>query len=125
MIVGVGIDIIEIVRIGRARERRGERFLSRVFTTGELEYSLSATNCDQHLAVRFAAKEAAFKALGTGLASGCRWRDVEVVVDKSGAPVLRLSGNAADLAARRGVSRNHLSLSHSAAFASAVVVLES
>jgi holo-[acyl-carrier protein] synthase len=125
MIVGVGIDIIEVSRIRRARERRGGRFLNRLFTPAELEYCLASANCDQHLAARFAAKEAAFKALGTGLASGCRWLDIEVILDKNGAPALLISSGAADLASRRGVSRSHLSLSHSASFASAAVILES
>ncbi|HUX07867.1 MAG TPA: holo-ACP synthase [Acidobacteriota bacterium] len=125
MIVGVGIDIVEIARISRARGRWAGRFLRRLFTHRELDYCLASANRDHRLAARFAAKEAAFKALGTGLAAGCRWHDVEVVPDERGAPALELSGAAADIASRRGVRRSFVSLTHAAAYAAAVVVLES
>lgn len=124
MIVGVGIDIVEVARFRRARERWGERFLGRLFTTRELDYCLASANHDLRLAARFAAKEAALKALGTGLTAGCRWHDVEVVPDERGAPALALSSAAAQLASRLGASRRHLSLTHTAACAAAVVVLE-
>ena len=78
MVCGIGVDLIEVERIGRARRRWGGRFLERVFTDAELSDCLRSATCDQRLAARFAAKEATLKALGTGLAKGARWREIEV-----------------------------------------------
>jgi len=124
MIIGVGIDIVDVPRIAQFRERYGERGLRRVFTPAELEYCLGLAVHDPSLAVRFAAKEALFKALGTGQARGGAWTDVEVLRDENGAPSLRLHGRAAENAAARDVARMHVSLSHTDALAVAQVVLE-
>ena len=125
MIVGLGIDVVEVGRIAKARQRWGERFLRRVFTDGELGTCLPSAHCDQRLASRFAAKEAALKALGTGLALGARWLDVEVVKGERGEPSLRLWGAAKDRLGDVTGRRVSLSLTHSGDVAAAVVIIES
>ena len=92
MIIGIGVDIVEVERVERAATRFGDRFLKRVFTEREIDYSMSKTHSYQKLASRFAAKEAAFKALGTGLTN---WKDVETTIEPSGKPNLKLHGKAA------------------------------
>lgn len=124
VIIGTGIDLVEIQRMTRIRERHGRRGLERLFTPQEAEYCLSLVTCDASLAARVAAKEAFFKAIGTGRHKGGLWRDVEVVRMRTGAPALRLHGRAAAHAKRRGVSRLHLALSHAHGLAVAQVVLE-
>ena len=113
-----GIDIIEIERIQRAHERWGQRFLNRIYTESEREYCRGRA---QNLAVRFAAKEAAMKALGTGL-KGVGWKDIEVVRAPSGAPSIRLHGRARARAEVLGVTELALSLTHSKEYAVASVV---
>jgi holo-[acyl-carrier protein] synthase len=124
MILGTGVDIVEVSRIRRARERRGERFLSRVFTERESAFCMSGPGCDLRLAARFAAKEACLKALRTGLTGGITWSDIEVTGDDAGAPSLLLHGRAARVAGEMGARRLHLSLSHTARYAVALVVIE-
>lgn len=124
MIVGTGIDMVEVGRIEEFRRRRGERGLARLFTEAERSYCLGLAAPYPSLAARFAAKEAFFKALGTGYGRGGRWVDVEVQRDPLGKPGLRLHGRAARLAAEAGVGRVHLSLSHTDQHAIAYVVLE-
>src|SRR6476659_2116624 len=101
-ILGLGIDVTDIPRIARAYDRYGERFLRRVFTDGEIAYCTQRRNPVPHLAGRFAAKEAAMKALGTGHSRGVLWKDIEVV-RLSGPPQLRLHGGAAVRANRMQV----------------------
>ena len=113
-----GIDLVEIARIGQARERWGERFLKKVFTPGEIVHCRGRAEA---LAVHFAAKEAALKALGTG-AIGVGWRDVEVTYDSRGAPSLALHGRAVDRALELGLKSFAVSMSHSRDHATAVVV---
>ena len=124
MIVGTGVDIAEVPRIREAVARFGERFLKRVFTPEEVRYCTSKANTEERLAARFAAKEAAMKAIGTGLRHGVTWQDVEVVRQLGGRPGLRLSGKAAEFAAALGCQRIHLSLSHTEDMAIAHVILE-
>lgn len=109
-IEGVGTDIVSVDRI-KSISLKHSRFLERVFTRGELEYCFKRKDPYQCLAARFAAKEAVFKALGTGL-SGCRWTDVEVVRSDFSAPEVRLGGNAGKIAGNRGISGVLLSISH-------------
>lgn len=122
MVLGVGIDIVEVERVGAVARRHGERFLRRVFTP--LEVTRSHGNHDQYLASRFAAKEAAFKALGTGWGGGVKWTDVEVDNLASGAPVMTLAGAAKARAAAMGVARIHVTISHTAGHAMAQVLFE-
>ena len=125
MILGSGIDICEVDRIQTAiQSSYGRRLVERVFTPLEIAYAESKANKFERYAARFAAKEAGMKALGTGWRGGLGWRDLEVANLPSGRPTLRLSGKAADIAERLGVLRISLSLTHTAAQALAVVILE-
>ncbi len=124
MIVGLGIDIAEVDRIERAIGRYGQRFLQRVFTPAEIDYCQSKANVFERFAGRFAAKEAAMKAIGTGWKRGVRWRDFEGVREPSGRPVIRISGVAAGFAERLGMKRALVSITHTAAQAIAQVILE-
>ena len=124
MIVSIGIDIIEIRRV-REVLARTPRFRERVFTERERAYCDSrGASSAQHYAARFAAKEAAFKALGTGWRDGLSWHQVEVASVESGAPLLHLSGHARELFAALGATHAHLSLSHTSEQAVAQVVFE-
>jgi holo-[acyl-carrier protein] synthase len=124
MIVGIGTDIVEIGRFGDVLERQKERFLQRVFTAVEQEYCRAHRDPVPHFAARFAAKEALFKALGTGWAKGVSWVDVEVRRESKSAPSIYLKGEAEKISRGLGVARVHLSLSHSRDSAVAVVILE-
>jgi holo-[acyl-carrier protein] synthase len=125
VIVSVGIDIIEVARV-RAVLERTPRFVERVFTHDERAYcdARGANVSAQHYAARFAAKEAAFKALGTGWSGGLAWHDAEVVSQDSGAPALVLHGYALELFRHLGATRAHLSLTHTNEHAVAQVILE-
>jgi holo-[acyl-carrier protein] synthase len=125
MIVGTGIDIAEVPRIAAAIRRHGERFLRRVFTEREIAYCESKANRTERYAARFAAKEAAMKALGTGWNHGVRWRDVEVCRQPGGRPTIVFQGKSAAIAAKLEVKHVALSLSHTAEQAIAQVILES
>jgi holo-[acyl-carrier protein] synthase len=125
MIVGLGIDAIDIARIERMIEGKKDRVLRRLFSEGELRYVDSKIAPAQHIAVRLAAKEAAYKALaGNELARGIGWRDVEVLTRDDGSPELLMHGRAAQRFAEIGATRSHVSLTHSQATAVAVVILE-
>jgi holo-[acyl-carrier protein] synthase len=125
MIVGTGVDIVETRRIEEAFERHGERFAKRLYTADEIGYCQKFKNQAERYAARFAAKEAAFKALGTGWRNGVRWRDVEVTHLASGKPELRLTGRALELATLMRVVRTSVSISHSDRYAVAQVIFES
>lgn len=124
MIVGVGLDVVEVDRMAQLLARRGPVALRRLFTETEVAHCRAAPHPAASFAARFAAKEALLKALGTGWSGGVRWVEVEVVAADAAAPRLVLSGRAAALAAQRGVARCHLSLTHTAQWAAALVVLE-
>jgi holo-[acyl-carrier protein] synthase len=125
MIVGTGIDIAEVPRIRQAVDRFGDRFLHRIFTEGEMRYCDAKANRMERYAARFAAKEAAMKALGTGWNHGVRWRDCEVTRLPGGRPTITFHGVAAEFAARLGVKNAALSISHTTEQAIAQVILES
>jgi holo-[acyl-carrier protein] synthase len=125
MIVGIGMDLISVDRVGRLIERFGDRALERLYTPEEVAYCRGRSAPHASFAARFAAKEALFKALGTGWAGGMAWWEVEVRADETGAPGLRLSGLAAQQAAALGATRVHVSLTHTHDLAGAYVVLES
>lgn len=125
MIVGLGLDIAEIDRIEAAINRHGAAFLERLYTPAEVAYCERHKNRFERYAARFAAKEAAMKALGTGWSRGVRWRDIEVVREPSGKPTLRLAGAARALADGLGVKNISLSITHSGNLALAQVIFES
>ena len=125
MISGLGVDIAEVDRIQAAIERHGAAYLRRVFTTQEREYCEQFKNRYERYAGRFAAKEAAMKALGTGWRRGVRWVDLEVVREIGGRPSLALSGEAGEIAKRLGVKHVALSITHTATQALAQVIFES
>jgi holo-[acyl-carrier protein] synthase len=124
MIIGSGIDLAEIGRIRQSIDRYGERFLARVYTQAEQAYCLRKRNSAESFAARFAAKEAGAKALGTGINFGVRWLEIEVVREPSGRPTIQFHGRAAAIAARLGVTRAALSITHTADLAMASVLLE-
>ena len=124
MIVGSGIDLVEIDRIRHSVERFGARFLNKVYTAAEQEYCLRKRNSAESLAARFAAKEAGAKALGTGMSHGVTWLEIEVVREPGGRPTLRFHGRAAERARTLNAHRAALSLTHTASLAQASVVLE-
>lgn len=121
-IFGIGIDVVEVERIASAIERHGEPFLAKIFTPAERAYCDSRKNPAMHYAARFAAKEAAAKALGTGIGAHAGLHDLEVVHNANGAPELLLAGAALDFAAKHGISRIMISLSHSRDHAAANAV---
>ena len=124
MILGTGTDLAEVGRIRESIERYGVRFLHRIYTPGEIAYVSAKANRFERYAARFAAKEAGMKALGTGWRRGIRWQDFEVANLPSGRPTLRLHGVAAEMAAAQGVRNIHLSITHTADVAMAVVIFE-
>jgi holo-[acyl-carrier protein] synthase len=123
-VIGIGVDLVECARIQHSLDRFGERFLRRVFTDGEIEYSTSMKFPARHLAARFAAKEAVSKAFGTGIGKAMGWRDIDVRKKASGEPYLVLLGDAEALATSRGVTSALITLSHTDNHAMAVVVME-
>ena len=125
MIVGTGIDIAEVPRIAQSIARFGDRFIRRIFTEGEIRYCDSKANRVERYAARFAAKEAAMKALGTGWNHGVRWRDIEVSRKPGSRPTIIFHGVAAQFAARLGATNVALSLTHTKEQAFAQVILES
>jgi holo-[acyl-carrier protein] synthase len=124
MIVGSGIDLMEIERIQQSLDRYGPRFLNRIYTAAEQAYCLQKRNAAESMAARFAAKEAGAKALGTGISRGVTWLEIEVVREPGGRPALVFHGRAAQRAAQMGVRRAALSLTHSRSTAMASVILE-
>jgi holo-[acyl-carrier protein] synthase len=125
MILGTGIDIIEVERIQASYEKFGERFVNRILVSGEIEYCLSHKNPGPFLAARFAAKEAVSKAFGTGIGAQLGWKDIEVKRKESGEPYVILHGNGLELMKQRGALVMHLTISHTEKHATAMAILES
>jgi len=123
-IIGIGVDLVDCNRIQNSIDRFGERFLKRVFTEGEIAYSISMKFPARHLAARFAAKEALSKAFGTGIGKAMGWRDLDVRKKETGEPYVVLSGGAEKMANEREVGRVWVSLSHTDESAMATIVLE-
>jgi holo-[acyl-carrier protein] synthase len=123
-VLGIGVDLIECARIQHSLDRFGDRFLHRVFTDGEIEYSMSMKFPARHLAARFAGKEAVSKAFGTGIGKAMGWRNIDIQKKPSGEPFLVFSGPAQELATKRGVTSALITLSHTDHHAMAVVVIE-
>lgn len=124
MIIGLGIDVIQIARFRKETARSGDDFLVQILSPTELAYGATMHHPAPHHAARFAAKEALFKALGTGKRGAMTWHDVEVIHDDAGGPRILLRGETARAARERGVTRIHVSLTHEEEFAAAVVALE-
>ena len=123
-VVGIGVDVVQVERIAGSLVRFGERMERRLFTEAELAYCRSFQDPLPHLAARFAAKEAAAKALGTGMSQGVGWRDFEVVQPGGRQPRLEFSGRGREVFESLGCSASHLSLTHDGGLAIATVVLE-
>lgn len=121
-IIGHGVDIISVPRIAASIESGRDSFLARVFCPGELQYARGRGRETEHLAARFAAKEAAMKALGTGWRDGIAWTDIEVVLLPSGAPTIQVKDKAAQIAAGLGITGWSISISHTPEFAVASVI---
>jgi holo-[acyl-carrier protein] synthase len=124
-IVGHGIDIVETERIRRMAQDHGQRFLDRCFTPAEQAYcQRNERRCHEHLAGRFAAKEAILKVLGTGWSGGIAWTDIEILPHRSGQPLVTLTGETATVANRLGITRWHISISHIETHATASAIGE-
>ena len=121
-IIGLGFDTTDIPRVAEVLHKYGDRFLRRIFTEGEIAYCMRRRNPVPHLAGRFASKEAAMKALGTGHSRGVLWKDIEVV-RVSGPPQLQLHGGAARRAEAMGVRKSLVTITHSEALAMAQVLM--
>jgi len=124
MLVGTGIDMIEIDRIAQSIDRYGSRFLNRIFTADEIAYCQQKKNSAESFAARFAAKEAGAKALGTGIQYGVTWKELEVRREPGHRPNLYFTGRAGEIATQLGVRHISLSLTHSNTTAMAAVHLE-
>jgi len=123
-IMGHGVDLVECARIQELGDRYGQRFLSRIFTQSELDYSLPRARKWEHLAGRFAAKEAILKAIGTGWRGKIAWTDMEIANDDVGRPTVRLEGHTQTLARQLGITEILISITHTKdhAVASAIAV---
>jgi holo-[acyl-carrier protein] synthase len=124
MILGTGIDIIEVARIAASFEKFGERFVNRILLPDEIAYCLSHKRPAPFLAVRFAAKEAVSKAFGTGIGAALGWVDIEIRRKESGEPFVVLHGKGQELLEARGAKKLHISLSHTENYAAATAILE-
>jgi holo-[acyl-carrier protein] synthase len=125
MLLGVGVDLVDVKRFARVAMRHGDGFVDRILTTAEVEACRATRRPHEHEAVRFAAREAVLKALGTGLTTGMAWRDIEVVpAPAPGVFTMRLSGGVAETAEHLGVCRIHVALTTTRDLAAAVVILE-
>ena len=118
-IVGIGTDIVECLRIAQMIDRHGEMFLTRVFTQGEISYCRARRKSNEHFAARFAAKEAVLKCLGTGMAKGLSWTEIEICNNAGGQPSVTVHGATRELAQRKRVSEFLISLSHCRNYATA------
>ena len=124
MVIGIGIDLQEIIDFHRSLERAGEPYLQRIFTVAEIAYCQAKPDPSSSFAVRFAAKEAAIKALGIAGTDGLSWHDFEIAMDSSGRPYMKLAGVAARYASEKTISSLVISLTHSKSTAGAIVIAE-
>ncbi len=121
-IIGNGIDIVECSRIDSLIKRHGQRFLERIFTQAELDYCMNRKREIEHLAGRFAAKEAILKVIGTGWRGEISWKDMEIVNDSAGKPEIKLTGKTAEIANQLGIERILLTISHTENYAVASAI---
>ncbi|MCX5825009.1 MAG: holo-ACP synthase [Deltaproteobacteria bacterium] len=124
MIFGVGIDLVEIGRIENVLKKWEEKFLCRIYSAEEIRYCNGQARPAVHFAARFAVKEAFLKAIGLGMGGGVRFRDIETTHDEMGKPMLKLAGGASSFLEAREIRAAHLTISHTSAHATAVVILE-
>jgi len=124
MILGAGIDLIEVARIASSFEKFGERFVNRILLPDEIAYCLSHRKPAPFLAARFAAKEAISKAFGTGIGAALGWQDLEIRRKESGEPFVVLHGKGRDLFEARGAKSLHISLTHTENYAAVTAILE-
>ena len=124
MISGIGIDLIEVRRIREAIDKYGDRFVNRIYTTVEIEYCSTKKSAALHYAGRFAAKEAAFKAMERGWGGDISWKEIEIHNEPSGAPRVIFYGKALELIQQKKIVRAHVTISHIEEHATAVVILE-
>ena len=122
MIIGLGTDIVEIVRIGRMIERHGELFLNRIYTPTEVQYCQRRKHANEHFAGRWAAKEAIMKTLGTGFIRGIGWQDIEILPSQSGQPHVTLRGGAEERAKSMGMDEVLITISHCREYATATAI---
>jgi len=123
MVLGSGVDIIEVDRVKKAVTKWGESFLKKVFTDKEIAYSEKKRFTHQHLAARFATKEAVLKAFGGGWSRTLPWKDVEIVNDKNGKPEIKLYGEAKKIYDKKGIEKIAVSMSHTKEYAVANAIL--
>lgn len=123
MVIGNGIDIVEIEHLKRALDKWGNKLVKRIFTEREIRYSLNRRSSVEHLAVRFAAKEAVLKAFGNSKIRAINLRDIEILNDRNGKPEVNLSNSAKKLSTSSGIDKIIISLSHTKKFALASVIL--
>ena len=121
-ILGIGTDVVEVLRIAQMIERQGERFIQRVYTPFEIDYCNARKAATQHFAGRWAAKEAILKALGTGWARGLSWTDMEVRNDEAGRPSVRLGGGAREVCEKLGITDMMITISHCRTHATAFAI---
>lgn len=124
MIHGTGVDIIEIARIQKSIQKYSGKFEERVFTTREIDYCRSKAEPFKHFAARFAAKEAILKSMGTGMADGITWKDMEILNQESGRPVLSLTGRGKDVFNSLNLKNIHISMTHDKQYAVAQAIAE-
>jgi len=124
MIYGIGVDIVNITRMGRVVDRWKTRFLKRVFTEQEINFCFQGSKSNSSLALRFAAKEAFSKAIGLGMRKGISWQDIEIIHNKRGRPDLNLTGKALSFCQKEGIKSWHVSLSDDGDYGIAIVALE-
>ncbi len=124
MIIGIGVDIIEVDRIRESISRYGNKFLRKTFTPQEIEYCKNSANAEERFAARFAAKEAAMKALGTGWQEGVGFLSIEIIKQENGAPSLKFNGHAEEILKQQNYSSSFVSYSHIKEYAIAQVVIE-
>jgi len=124
MIVGTGVDIVEVARINQLLEKHSPRFEKKIFTAGEILYCQSRAEPGIHFAARFAVKEAVMKCLGTGMDQGIAFRDIEVTHEESGRPTIKLHGKGKELFARLKIKTIHISLAHEKKYAVAQAIAE-
>ena len=122
MIIGLGTDIVEIVRIGEMIDRHGESFLNRIYTEEEIRYCQKRKHCNEAFAGRWAAKEATMKVLGTGFVRGIGWQDIEVLAEKNGKPYVKMQGGAGEHARRIGLDEVLITISHCRTYATATAI---